>query len=185
MINDIKKDAEARMKKAVEALSNNFNKIRTGRAHPSLLDGITVDYYGTPTPLSQVANINIDDARTLSVSPWERNLVPAIEKAIMKSDLGLNPSTNNGLIRIPLPMLTEETRKNFIKQARAEAENGRVAVRNVRRDVLGDVKALLKDKAIGEDDDRRAQDEIQKITDKYIAEVDKALAAKEVDLMAV
>ena len=185
MINDIKKDAEARMKKAIEVLGNNFNKIRTGRAHPSLLDGISVDYYGTPTPLSQVANINIEDARTLSVSPWERNLVPVIEKAIMKSDLGLNPSTNNGLIRIPLPMLTEETRKNFIKQARAEAENGRVAVRNVRRDVLGDVKALLKDKAIGEDDDRRAQDEIQKITDKYIAEVDKTLAAKEVDLMAV
>ncbi len=185
MINDIKKDAEARMKKAIEALGNNFNKIRTGRAHPSLLDGITVDYYGSPTPLSQVANINIEDARTLSVSPWERNLVPAIEKAIMKSDLGLNPSTNNGLIRIPLPMLTEETRKNFIKQARAEAENGRVAVRNVRRDVLGDIKALLKDKAIGEDDERRAQDDIQKITDKYIAEVDKALAAKEVDLMAV
>lgn len=185
MINDIKKDAEARMKKAVEVLGLNFNKIRTGRAHPSLLDGILVDYYGTPTPLAQVGNINIEDARTLSISPWERNLVPAIEKAIMKSDLGLNPSTNNGLIRIPLPMLTEETRKNFIKQARAEAENGRVAVRNVRRDVLGDVKALLKDKAIGEDDDRRAQDEIQKITDKYIAEVDKALAAKEVDLMSV
>lgn len=185
MINDIKKDAEARMKKAVEVIGLNFNKIRTGRAHPSLLDGLMVNYYGTPTPLAQVGNINIEDARTLSISPWERNLVPEIEKAIMKSDLGLNPSTNNGLIRIPLPMLTEETRKNFIKQARAEAENGRVAVRNVRRDVLGDVKALLKDKAIGEDDDRRAQDEIQKITDKYIAEVDKALAAKEVDLMAV
>jgi ribosome recycling factor len=185
MINDIKKDAEARMKKAIEALGNNFNKIRTGRAHPSLLDGIMVSYYGTPTPLSQVANINVEDARTLSVSPWERNLVPEIEKAIMKSDLGLNPSTNGGLIRIPLPMLTEETRKNFIKQARAEAENGRVAVRNVRRDVLGDVKALLKDKAIGEDDDRKAQDDIQKITDKYIAEVDKALAAKETDLMAI
>lgn len=185
MINDIKKDAEARMKKAIEALGNNFNKIRTGRAHPSLLDGIRVNYYGTETPLSQVANINIEDARTLSVSPWERNLVPEIEKAIMKSDLGLNPSTNGGLIRIPLPMLTEETRKNFIKQARAEAENGRVAVRNVRRDALAEVKALLKDKQIGEDDDRRAQDEIQKITDKFVAEVDKALAAKEVDLMAV
>ncbi|MBK8187731.1 MAG: ribosome recycling factor [Cellvibrio sp.] len=185
MITDIKKDAESRMKKAVEALGNNFNKIRTGRAHPSLLDGIMVNYYGTPTPLNQVGNINIEDARTLSVSPWERNLVSEIEKAIMKSDLGLNPSTNNGLIRIPLPMLTEETRKNFIKQARAEAEHGRVSVRNVRRDVLADVKALLKDKKIGEDEDRRAQDDIQKITDKYIAEVDKALAAKEVDLMAV
>ena len=185
MINDIKKDAEARMKKAVEALGNNFNKIRTGRAHPSLMDGISVNYYGTPTPLSQVANINVEDARTLSVSPWERNLVPEIEKAIMKSDLGLNPSTNGGLIRIPLPMLTEETRKNFIKQARAEAENGRVSVRNVRRDVLNDVKALVKDKSISEDDERRAQDEIQKITDKYVAEVDKALAAKETDLMAI
>jgi ribosome recycling factor len=127
----------------------------------------------------------VEDARTLSISPWERNLVPDIEKAILKSDLGLNPSTNNGLIRLPLPMLTEETRKTFIKQARAEAENGRVSVRNVRRDALGDVKNLLKDKAIGEDDERRAQDEIQKITDKYIAEVDKALAAKEVDLMKV
>lgn len=185
MINDIKKDAENRMRKAVESLVGNFSKIRTGRAHPSLLDGITVSYYGTDTPLSQVANINVEDARTLSISPWERNLVTEIEKAIMKSDLGLNPSTNNGLIRIPLPMLTEETRKNFIKQARAEAENGRVAVRNVRRDVLSDVKALLKDKAISEDDDRRAQDDIQKITDKYIAEVDKALAAKEADLMAI
>lgn len=185
MINDIKKDAESRMKKAVEALVNNFNKIRTGRAHPSLLDGINVSYYGVETPLSQLANINVEDARTLAVNPWERNLVPEIEKAIMKSDLGLNPSTNNGLIRIPLPMLTEETRKNFIKQARAEAENGRVAVRNVRRDVLAAIKTLLKDKEIGEDDDRRAQDDIQKITDKYIAEVDKALAAKETDLMAI
>ncbi len=185
MLNDIKKDAEARMKKAIEALGNHFNKIRTGRAHPSLLDGITVSYYGTDTPLSQLANINVEDARTLAISPWERNLVPEIEKAIMKSDLGLNPSTSNGLIRIPLPMLTEETRKNFIKQARAEAENGRVSVRNVRRDVLNDVKALLKDKTISEDDDRRAQDEIQKITDKYIAEVDKALAAKEADLMSI
>ena len=185
MINDIKKDAEDRMKKAVDALVTNFSRIRTGRAHPSLLDGIMVSYYGTDTPLSQVANINVEDARTLSINPWERNLVPDIEKAIMKSNLGLNPSTNNGLIRIPLPMLTEETRKNFIKQARAEAENGRVAVRNVRRDVLSSVKALLKDKAIREDDDHRAQDDIQKITDKYIAEVDKALAAKEADLMAI
>lgn len=185
MINDIKKDADARMKKTVDALVNNFNKIRTGRAHPSLLDGITVNYYGTETPLSQLANINVEDARTLAISPWERNLVPEIEKAIMKSDLGLNPSTNNGLIRLPLPMLTEETRKHFTKQARSEAENGRVAVRNVRRDVLADIKALLKDKAISEDDDRRAQDDIQKITDKYIVEVDKALAVKETDLMAI
>jgi len=185
MINDIKKDAESRMKKAVEALENNFNKIRTGRAHPSLLDGVMVPYYGSDTPLSQLANINVEDARTLSISPWERNLVPDIEKAIMKADLGVNPSTNNGVIRIPLPMLTEETRKNFIKHARAEAENGRVSIRNVRRDVLSDVKALLKDKAISEDDDRRAQDEIQKITDKYIVEIDKALAVKEADLLSI
>lgn len=185
MINDIKKDAESRMKKAVEALENNFNKIRTGRAHPSLLDGVMVPYYGSDTPLSQLANINVEDARTLSISPWERNLVPDIEKAIMKADLGVNPSTNNGVIRIPLPMLTEETRKSFIKHARAEAENGRVSIRNVRRDVLSDVKALLKDKAISEDDDRRAQDEIQKITDKYIVEIDKALAVKEADLLSI
>ncbi len=185
MINDIKKDAEHRMKKAVEALVHNFTRIRTGRAHPSILDGITVNYYGTETPLSQLANINIEDARTLSISPWERAIVPEIEKAIMRADLGINPSTNNGLIRLPLPMLTEETRKVFIKQAKAEAESGRVAVRNVRRDVLTDVKNLLKDKAISEDDDRRAQDDIQKITDRFIAEVDKTLAAKEVDLMAV
>jgi ribosome recycling factor len=185
MINDIKKDADNRMKKAVEVLAHNFGRIRTGRAHPSILDGITVNYYGTETPLSQLANINIEDSRTLSISPWERNIVPDIEKAILKSDLGLNPSTNNGLIRLPLPMLTEETRKTFIKQARAEAENGRVAVRNVRRDVLNDVKILLKDKAISEDDERRAQDDIQKITDKFIADVDKALTAKETDLMAV
>ena len=185
MINDIKKDAESRMKKAVEALENNFNKIRTGRAHPSLLDGVMVPYYGADTPLNQLANINVEDARTLSISPWERNLVPDIEKAIMKADLGVNPSTNNGVIRIPLPMLTEETRKNFIKHARSEAENGRVAIRNVRRDVLSDVKALLKDKAISEDDDRRAQDEIQKITDKYIVEIDKALGVKEADLLSI
>jgi ribosome recycling factor len=185
MINDIKKDAESRMKKAVESLAHSFNKIRTGRAHPSILDGITVNYYGTDTPLSQLANINVEDSRTLSISPWERNLVPEIEKAILKSDLGLNPSTNNGLIRLPLPSLTEETRKTFIKQAKAEAEHGRVAVRNVRRDVLSDVKNLLKDKAISEDDDRKAQDEIQKITDKFIAEVDKALSVKETELMAI
>jgi ribosome recycling factor len=185
MLNDIKKNAEVRMKKAIDALIHNFNKIRTGRAHPSLLDGIMVNYYGSETPLSQVANINIEDARTLSVSPWERNLVTEIEKAIMKSDLGLNPSTNNGLIRIPLPMLTEETRKNLIKQARAEAEHTRVAVRNVRRDLMNEVKVLLKDKTISEDDDRRAQDDIQKITDKFIVEVDKTLAAKETDLMAI
>ncbi|MDO3385790.1 ribosome recycling factor [Gilvimarinus sp. SDUM040013] len=185
MLNDLKKDAEDRMQKAVVAMGNNLNKIRTGRAHPSLLDGMTVSYYGVDTPLSQVANVMVEDARTLSVKPWEKQMVPEIEKAIMKSDLGLNPSTSGDNIRLPLPALTEETRKGYIKQARAEAENGRVAIRNVRRDVLSDVKSLLKDKEITEDEDRRTQDEVQKITDKYIAEIDKVLAQKEQDLMTV
>lgn len=185
MISDIKSDAENRMKKSVEVLGVNFNKIRTGRAHPSLLDGVSVSYYGNPTPLSQVANVSILDARTLSISPWEKQLVPEIEKAIMKSDLGLNPSTTGELIRVPMPALTEETRKGYIKQARNEAEAGRVSIRNIRRDALSMVKDLLKDKEISEDDDRRAQDEIQKITDKYIAEVDKALGVKEADLMEI
>ncbi|WP_341936600.1 ribosome recycling factor [Marinimicrobium sp. C2-29] len=185
MLNDLKKDADSRMSKAVDAMSNNFNKIRTGRAHPSILDGIQVSYYGADTPLSQLANIGVEDSRTLTISPWEKQLVPEIEKAIMKSDLGLNPSTNGGLIRIPMPALTEETRKNYIKQARAEAEHGRVAIRNVRRDVMSDIKALLKEKEISEDEEHRAQDEIQKITDKYIAQIDKALTAKEADLMEI
>lgn len=185
MIEDYKKDAEARMKKAVEVLGHNFNKIRTGRAHPSLLDTIRVNYYGSDVPLSQVANIGVEDARTLTVSPWERNLVPDVEKAIMKSDLGLNPSTAGTVIRIPMPQLTEETRKGYIKQAKAEAENARVSIRNVRRDVLADIKELLKEKEISEDQERKAQDDIQKLTDKYIAEADKALAAKETDLMAI
>jgi len=163
MLNDLKKDAESRMSKAVDALGNNFNKIRTGRAHPSILDGIQVPYYGAETPLNQLANINVEDSRTLAISPWEKQLVPDIEKAIMKSDLGLNPSTSGGLIRLPMPPLTEETRKNYIKQARTEAEHARVAVRNVRRDVLSDVKALLKEKEISEDDEHRAQDEFRKL----------------------
>lgn len=185
MLNDLKKDAESRMAKALDALGNNFNKIRTGRAHPSILDGIHVSYYGAETPLSQLANIGMEDARTLTISPWEKNLVPEIEKAIMKSDLGLNPSTNGGLIRLPMPALTEETRKNYIKQARSEAEHARVSIRNIRRDVLSEVKALLKEKEITEDDEHRAQDEIQKITDKYIAQIDKSLSAKEEDLMEI
>lgn len=185
MIDEYKRDADSRMKKAVEVLGQNFNKIRTGRAHPSLLDSIRVSYYGSDTPLSQVANINVEDARTLSVVPWEKNLVPDIEKAIMKSDLGLNPSTAGSVIRIPMPALTEETRKGYIRQARSEAENARVSIRNVRRDVLGSIKDLLKEKEISEDDDRRAQDDIQKITDRYIAEIDKALAVKEEDLMEI
>ena len=185
MIEDIKKDAKARMDKALDALGSNFNKIRTGRAHPSILDGIQVSYYGSDTPLSQVANVNVEDARTLSVTPWEKNLVPDIEKAIMKSDLGLNPSTAGAVIRIPMPMLTEETRKNFIRQARGEAETARVSIRNIRRDALAEVKALVKDKEISEDDERRASDDIQKITDQYVANVDSALSAKEKDLMEI
>lgn len=185
MINELKKDAEDRMKKAVEVLGHNFNKIRTGRAHPSLLDTIRVNYYGSEMPLSQVANIGVEDARTLTVTPWERNLVPDVEKAIMKSDLGLNPSTAGTVIRIPMPSLTEETRKGYIKQARAEAENARVSIRNVRRDVLADVKELLKEKEISEDHEHKAQEDIQKLTDRFVAEVDKALAAKETDLMAI
>ncbi|MCW8128479.1 ribosome recycling factor [Microbulbifer halophilus] len=185
MIEDIKKDAKARMDKSLKALAGNFNKIRTGRAHPSILDGIHVSYYGADMPLSQVANINVEDARTLAVTPWEKNMVPEIEKAIMKSDLGLNPSTAGAVIRIPMPMLTEETRKNFIRQARGEAENARVSIRSVRRDTLAEIKALLKEKEISEDDERRAGDEIQKITDKHVAEVDQALAEKEKDLMEI
>ncbi|PHS73582.1 MAG: ribosome recycling factor [Porticoccus sp.] len=185
MIEDLKKDAESRMAKSVDALSHAFNKIRTGRAHPSILDGLTVSYYGVETPLNQVGNVNVLDARTLSVSVWERALVPEVEKAIIKSDLGLNPSTTGELIRIPMPALTEETRKGFTKQARSEAESTRVAIRNIRRDVMSDIKELLKEKDISEDDERRANESIQKITDKYIQLVDKALAAKEVDLMEI
>lgn len=185
MINELKQDAEERMSKSLDALANAFSRIRTGRANPSILDGITVEYYGADTPLSQVANINVEDARTLAISPWEKQLVPDIEKAIMKSDLGLNPSTSGDLIRIPMPALTEETRKNFIKQAKAEAETARISIRNIRRDVLGDVKELLKEKEISEDEDRKAQDDIQKITDSFIAKVDKNLEAKEADLMEI
>ena len=165
MINDIKKDVEARMKKTIESLGAAFSKIRTGRAHPSILDAVTVDYYGSQVPLNQVANITTEDARTLTVVPWEKPMVPKVEKAIMTSDLGLNPSTAGDVIRVPMPMLTEETRRGYTKQARAEAENARVALRNVRRDANGDIKSLLKDKDISEDDARRGEDEIQKLTD--------------------
>ncbi|WP_110666981.1 ribosome recycling factor [Salinicola halophilus] len=185
MIDDIKKDAEGRMKKTLETLQANFHKIRTGRAHPSILDAVTVEYYGSEMPLNQVANVNVEDARTLSIMPWEQSMVGKIEKAIMTSDLGLNPATNGNVIRVPMPPLTEETRRNYIKQARAEAENARVAVRNVRRDANGDLKSLLKDKDITEDDQRRGEEMIQKLTDKHVAEVDKLLESKEHDLMQV
>jgi len=185
MINDIKKDASERMNKTVDALSVTLKKIRTGRAHPSLLDTVYVNYYGSEMPLSQVANVTVLDARTLSISPWEKAMVPAIEKAILKSDLGLNPSTMGELIRLPMPALTQETRKGYIKQAKGEAEAAKVAIRNIRRDANGSLKDLLKDKAISEDDERRAQDEIQKITDKYVAEVDATFAVKEKELTEI
>jgi ribosome recycling factor len=185
VIDDIKKDAESRMKKSLEALHGNLNKIRTGRAHSSILDSVTVEYYGSQVPLNQVASINTEDARTLSVVPWEQNMVPKIEKAIMTSDLGLNPASAGNVIRVPMPMLTEETRKGYIKQARQEAEHARVAVRNVRRDANGDLKALLKDKEISEDEQHQAEDAVQKLTDRIIADIDKMLEAKEHDLMQV
>lgn len=185
MINDIREEAQARMLKSIDALSHNFNKIRTGRAHPSLLDGIKVEYYGSDTPLNQVANINIEDARTLSLQVWDRSMISAVEKAIMKSDLGLNPSSAGEVIRIPMPMLTEETRKGYIKQARAEAEAARVSVRNARRDAMSMLKDLVKDKEISEDDERRGQDEVQKLTDQMVKKVDELLAVKESDLMEI
>ncbi len=185
MIDDILSDAEDRMKKSLEALGHHFNKIRTGRAHPSLLDGIRCDYYGADTPLNQLANVNVEDARTLAVVVFDRSMTPAIEKAILKSDLGLNPATAGEVIRIPMPMLTEETRKGYIKQARGEAEAARVSVRNARRDANGMLKELVKDKDISEDDDRRGQDSVQKLTDAYIAKIEQALAVKEADLMEI
>lgn len=185
MIDGIKKETTARMSKSIEALKDEFTKIRTGRAHTSLLDHITVPYYGNDVPLSQVASVTIGDSRTLVVTPWEKNMVSAIEKAIMQSDLGLNPATAGSVIRVPLPALTEERRRDMIKVVRHEAENARVAVRNIRRDANTAVKDLLKQKKISEDEERRAQDEIQKLTDKYIAEVEKVLQVKEADLMAI
>ena len=185
MIEDFKKDAEQRMAKSIEALGGAFNKIRTGRAHPSLLNGLSVDYYGVDTPLNQAASVTIEDSRTLSVSPYEKSLVPEIEKAIMRSELGLNPSTAGTVIRIPLPPLTEETRLSYGKQARHEAENARISIRNIRRDILSDIKDLLKEKEISEDEERKAQDDVQKITDRFIAKVDEALTSKEKDLLEI
>ncbi|MEZ5567777.1 MAG: ribosome recycling factor [Halioglobus sp.] len=185
MINDIRDEARERMEKSVEALVHNFNKIRTGRAHPSLLDGLKVEYYGADTPLNQVANINVEDARTLSLMVWDKSMIPQVEKAIYKSDLGLNPSTAGEVIRIPMPMLTEETRKGFTRQARTEAEAARVSVRNARRDAMGMLKELVKDKEISEDDERRGQEEIQKLTDGFVARIEKMLAEKEADLMEI
>ena len=183
VINDIKKDAETRMEKCVDAFKNTISKVRTGRASPSLLDGIVVPYYGTPTPLRQLASVTVEDSRTLKINVFDRSLSPAVEKAIMTSDLGLNPSSAGSDIRVPLPALTEERRKDLIKIVRGEAEQGRVSVRNVRRDANDKIKALLKDKEISEDDERRSQDEIQKMTDAHIKDVDAALVDKEKELM--
>jgi ribosome recycling factor len=185
MLATITQDTQQRMQKATESLKNELSKLRSGRAHPSLIEHILVDYYGTMTPLSRVANINVEDARTLQVSPWEKNMVKPIEKAIMTADLGLNPATSGTLIRVPLPPLTEDRRKELVKIARQEAESARVSIRNIRRDANNQIKELLKDKTISEDDDRRSQDAIQKLTDKLIAEVDALVLAKEKDLLEV
>ena len=183
MLDEIKKDAGDRMMKSVASLKQELTKIRTGRAHTSLLDHITVEYYGSQVPLNQVSNVGVEDSRTLTVTPWEKEMVRVIEKAIMNSDLGLNPASAGTVIRVPLPALTEERRKDMIRVVRHEAEGGRVAIRNIRRDALGDIKELLKEKMIGEDDEHRAHDEIQAITDKYVAEIDSVLAGKESELM--
>lgn len=185
MIDDIKSDAQTRMGKSVEAAKHELRKIRTGRAHPSLLDHVTVEYYGSEVPLSQVANVNVEDSRTLAITPWEKPMVQAIEKAIMTSDLGLNPSSAGTVIRVPLPPLTEDRRRDLIKVVRHEMESARVAIRNIRRDANSDFKELLKEKEISEDEERRAQDDIQKLTDKYVAEVDKLLEAKEAELLEI
>ncbi len=185
MLNDIKKSATERMGKSIENLKVELTKLRTGRAHPSLLDHIMVSYYGNDTPLNQVASVGVADARTLLITPWEKNMVAPIEKAIMKSDLGLNPVTAGMAIRVPLPPLTEERRRDMVKLVRQEGEGCKVAVRNIRRDANTQCKALLKDKKISEDEERQAQDEMQKLTDRYIQDVDKLLAAKEAELMEI
>jgi len=185
MIAELKKTTEQKMQKSLEALKNDLSKVRTGRAHTGLLDHITVDYYGNPTPVNQVANVTLVDSRTIGVQPYEKNMVGAIERAIRDSDLGLNPANSGELIRVPMPMLTEERRRDLIKVVKAEGENAKIAVRNIRRDANNHLKDALKKKEIAEDEERRTQDEIQKLTDRYVVEIDKALAAKETDLMAV
>jgi ribosome recycling factor len=185
MIADVKKSAEQKMQKSLEALKTDLGKVRTGRAHTGLLDHISVDYYGTPTPLKQVATLSLPDARTIAVTPYEKRMAGVIEKAIRDSDLGLNPSSVGEVVRVPMPALTEERRKELIKVVKHEAENAKVAVRNVRRDANTHLKELLKDKQVAEDEERRAQDDVQKLTDRYIAEIEKVLHAKEAELMAI
>ena len=185
MLEDVKKTADSKMQRSLEALKNDLAKVRTGRAHAGLLDHVMVEYYGSMVAVNQVANVNLGDARTINVQPYEKNMIGKVEKAIRDCDLGLNPATNGDLIRVPMPMLTEERRRDLTKIVRAEAEGAKVSIRNVRRDANDTLKKLLKDKEISEDDERRAQDEVQKMTDKAVTEVDKLLAAKEIDLMAV
>lgn len=185
MIEEIKQDAEARMGKSVESLQHELGKLRAGRAHPSLLDQISVDYYGNPTPLNQVSNITASDARTLTVVPWEKAMVQPIEKAIMESDLGLNPATAGETIRIPLPPLTEERRRDLVKVVKQEGESAKVAIRNIRRDANGDFKDLVKEKEISEDDERRAEADVQKLTDRFVAEIDQLVKTKEEDLLEI
>jgi len=185
MIDEIIQDAEARMQKSIESMRSEMAKIRTGRASPALIDHLTVDYYGVATPLNQVANISVQDARTLAVQPWEKTMVPVVEKAIMEANLGFNPVTAGDIIRIPMPALTEERRREMVKVAAAEGESGKVAIRNIRRDANSDFKDLLSEKEITEDDDHRAQDLVQKLTDKYVAEVDAIVAEKESEILTV
>ena len=185
MLEDIKKTADQKMQKSLEALKNDLAKVRTGRAHAGLLDHVMVEYYGSMVAVNQVANVNLGDSRTINVQPYEKNMIAKVEKAIRDADLGLNPATNGDLIRVPMPMLAEERRRDLTKIVRNEAEGAKVAIRNVRRDANDTLKKLLKDKEISEDDERRAQDEVQKLTDKAVIEVDKLLQIKETDLMAV
>ena len=185
MLDDIREDAEERMRKSIDSLHHAFAKIRTGRANPKLLDGVTVEYFGVDTPLNQLASVNVEDARTLLISPWEKKLLPQIEKALLKSDVGITPNTANGVIRLPLPPLTEQNRKDLVKLARQEAEQARVAIRNIRRDAMADVKEVVKEKEASEDEGRRAEDLLQVLTDRFVAEVEKVVAGKESDLMSI
>ena len=185
MIKEIEQDSNDRMGKSLASLQTNLARLRTGRANPSLLDGIEIDYYGTPTPLNQAASITVEDARTLAISPWEKNLVPVIEKAILKSELGVTPAATSELVRLPLPPLTEENRKDLARQAKQEGESTKVAIRNIRRDAIADIRELLKEKEVAEDEARRGEDQVQKITDARVAEVDKVVQQKEADLLEI
>jgi ribosome recycling factor len=185
MINDIKKESEQRMQRAIEAVKEEMKRLRTGRAHAGLLEHVMVEYYGTNVPIKQTANVSVEDARTIVVTPWEKQMVSAVEKAIMNAGLGLNPVTAGQVIRVPLPPMTEERRREIVKVVRAQAETGRVAMRSVRREALSDLKELLKEKLVTEDEDRRGQDEIQKLTDRFVAQIDALLKDKEAEIMEV